>query len=109
MVQQELQVSKLRTHGAGLTSLMLVKIKITMALSPKTIKYIAITVVIVVAGLMIGMFVWDLLKTAIGLLLGFGLVYIGVRVMFGKGLPKQLEKVVNKATGGDPSDKKEDE
>lgn len=76
-----------------------------MALSPKTIKYIAIGVVVVVVGLVITSYVWDLLKTAIGVGIGVAFVVIGIRVMFGKGLPSSIEKAVNKATGGEDKDK----
>jgi len=76
-----------------------------MALPPNAVKYIAIGVVVVVAILMIGAIVWDFLKIAIGLLIGFGLIYLGIRFMMGKGLPKGLEKVVKKAV----KDEKKDE
>lgn len=80
-----------------------------MALSPTTIKYIAVGVVIAVAVLLIGAFVWDLLKVAAGLLIGFGLIYLGIRFLMGKGLPKDMEKLVNKAVkaGKDKNEKEE--
>lgn len=68
-------------------------------------KYIAIGVVIVVAILIIGAIVWDMLKIAIGLIVGFGLIYLGIRFMLGKGLPKGLEKVVKKAVKEDKEKK----
>ncbi|MEE9311336.1 MAG: hypothetical protein V3V10_02880 [Planctomycetota bacterium] len=83
-----------------------------MALSPRTIKYIAVGVIVVVVGLVITSYVWDLLKTAIGVGIGVAFVVIGIRVMFGKGLPSSIEKAVNKATGGkaesDDKDKSDD-
>lgn len=78
-----------------------------MALPPNAVKYIAIGVLIVVALVIIGAIVWDLLKIAIGLIVGFGLIYLGIRFMMGKGLPKGIEKVVDKAVKGDK--KKDDE
>lgn len=82
-----------------------------MALSPQTIKYISIGVVIVVLVLIVGAIVWDALKIAVGLLLGVGLIYLGVRYMLGFGLPKSMANVVDKAmkAGADeePGDKKD--
>jgi hypothetical protein len=68
-----------------------------MALSPTTVKYIAIGVLIAVAVLLIGAIVWDVLKVVAGLLIGGGLIYLGVRFLMGKGLPKNMEKLVDKA------------
>lgn len=68
-----------------------------MPLSPTQIKYIAVGVVILVAVLIIGSIIIDLLKVAIGLLIGLGLIYLGVRFLMGKGLPKSMEKIVDKA------------
>ncbi|MDC1142916.1 hypothetical protein OAU50_07465 [Planctomycetota bacterium] len=72
-----------------------------MALSPTAVKYIAIAVILVVVGAVVLSALWEFLMTAIGILIGVGLVVIGFRVMFGKGLPKPIEKAVNKATGGE--------
>lgn len=68
-----------------------------MALSPTAIKYIAIAVVVLVACLLIVSIVWDALKLAIGLLIGVGLIYLGIRFLFGKGLPPAMKKVADKA------------
>lgn len=76
-----------------------------MALPPNAVKYIAIGVVIVVAILLIGAIVWDFLKIAAGLLIGFGLIYLGIRFMMGKGLPKGIENVVKKAVKEDKEEK----
>ncbi|MBZ0137321.1 MAG: hypothetical protein K8I27_13225 [Planctomycetes bacterium] len=74
-------------------------------------KYIAIGVVIVVAVLLIGAIVWDFLKIVAGLIIGFGLIYLGIRFMLGKGLPKGIEKVVKKAVkeGKEAADEKKEE
>ena len=76
-----------------------------MALSPTTVKYIAIGVLIAVAVLLIGAIVWDLLKIVAGLLIGGGLIYLGVRFLMGKGLPKNMEKLVDKAVSAGKDDK----
>lgn len=68
-----------------------------MALSPTAVKYIAIAVVVLVASLLIVSIVWDALKLAIGLLIGVGLIYLGIRFLFGKGLPPAMKKVADKA------------
>jgi hypothetical protein len=78
-----------------------------MALSPTQVKYIAVGVVIVVAVLIIGSIIIDLLKVAIGLLIGLGLIYLGVRFLMGKGLPKGMEKIVDKAVKATKDEKKE--
>jgi hypothetical protein len=79
-----------------------------MALSPTTIKYIAIGVVIAVGIIVVGAIIWDALKIAVGLLFGFGLIYLGVRFLMGKGLPKNVEKLVEKAVKQDKDDKPAD-
>ena len=79
-----------------------------MALSPTTVKYIAIGVLIAVGVLLIGAIVWDILKVVAGLLIGFGLIYLGIRFLLGKGLPKNMEKLVDKAVKAGKDDKKED-
>ncbi len=68
-----------------------------MALSPTTIKYISIAVVVVVVCLLVVSIVWDALKLAVGLLIGLGLIYLGVRFLFGKGLPSGMKKLADKA------------
>ncbi|MBX3458438.1 MAG: hypothetical protein KF696_00570 [Planctomycetes bacterium] len=68
-----------------------------MALSPTAVKYIAIAIVVLVACLLIVSIVWDALKLAIGLLIGVGLIYLGIRFLFGKGLPPAMKKVADKA------------
>lgn len=68
-----------------------------MALSPQAIKYISIGVLVVVLVLIVGAIVWDVLKIAVGLLLGVGLIYLGIRYMLGFGLPKSMANVVDKA------------
>ncbi len=68
-----------------------------MALSPGTVKYIAIAVVIVVVCLLVVSIVWEALKIAIGLIIGLGLIYLGVRFIMGKGLPPAMKKVADKA------------
>ena len=79
-----------------------------MALSPTTVKYIAIGVLIAVGVLLIGAIVWDILKVVAGLLIGFGLIYLGIRFLMGKGLPKNMEKLVDKAVKAGKDDKKDD-
>ncbi|MCA8919243.1 MAG: hypothetical protein KDB32_09195 [Planctomycetes bacterium] len=79
-----------------------------MALSPTTVKYIAIGVLIAVGVLLIGAIVWDILKVVAGLLIGFGLIYLGIRFLLGKGLPKNMEKLVDKAVKAGKDDKKDD-
>ena len=76
-----------------------------MALSPTTVKYIAIGVLIAVAVLLIGAIVWDVLKVIAGLLIGGGLIYLGIRFLMGKGLPKNMEKLVDKAVSAGKDDK----
>jgi hypothetical protein len=68
-----------------------------MALSSTTVKYISIGVLAVVVILIVGAILIDLLKVAIGLIIGLGLIYLGVRFLMGKGLPKGMEKMVDKA------------
>ena len=79
-----------------------------MALSPTAVKYIAIGVVIVVAVLIIGAIVIDFLKVVVGLLIGGGLIYLGVRFLIGKGLPKNMEKLVEKAVKAGKEEEKKD-
>ena len=79
-----------------------------MALSPTTVKYIAIGVLIAVGVLLIGAIVWDILKVVAGLLIGFGLIYLGIRFLLGKGRPKNMEKLVDKAVKAGKDDKKDD-
>ncbi|MCA8937221.1 MAG: hypothetical protein KDB68_13565 [Planctomycetes bacterium] len=71
-------------------------------------KYIAIGVLIAVGVLLIGAIVWDILKVVAGLLIGFGLIYLGIRFLLGKGLPKNMEKLVDKAVKAGKDDKKDD-
>ncbi len=68
-----------------------------MALSPSTIKYIAIAVLIVVVCLLVISIVWQALQVALGLIIGLGLIYLGVRFILGKGLPPAMKKVADKA------------
>jgi hypothetical protein len=68
-----------------------------MALSPTAVKYIAIGVVVAVAILLVGAIIVDVLKVVLGLLIGGALIYLGVRFLMGKGLPKGMEKMVDKA------------
>jgi hypothetical protein len=68
-----------------------------MALSPTNVKYIAIGVLIFVACLLVVSIVWDALKIALGLIIGLGLIYLGVRFILGKGLPPAMKKVADKA------------
>ena len=77
-----------------------------MALSPTAVKYIAIVVVVVVAVLMIGAIVIDFLKIVVGLLIGGGLIYLGIRFLLGKGLPKNVEKLVDKAVKASKEEEK---
>jgi len=67
-----------------------------MALSPTTIKYIAIGVGITLAVLFVGALLWDILKIALGILVGVGLIYLGLRFLLGKGLPKGIEDAAKK-------------
>jgi hypothetical protein len=76
-----------------------------MALSPTTVKYIAIGVVIVVAAIIALSIVWDLLKIAVGLLIGIGLIWLGIRFMLGKGLPPKMKKMADKALNMAKEDK----
>ena len=68
-----------------------------MALSPKHVKYMVIGVLVVVVGIFALSLLWQMLKIAVGVLIGLTLIYLGVRFLLGKGLPKKLEKAVNKA------------
>ena len=86
---------------------MVIAFKERMALSPTTVKYIAIGVVIVVAVLIIGAIVIDILKVVVGLLIGGGLIYLGIRFLMGKGLPKNMEKLVEKAVKAGKEEEKE--
>jgi hypothetical protein len=78
-----------------------------MPLSPTQVKYIAIGVVIVVAVLIIGSFVLEVLKYVLGVGIGLGLIYLGVRFLMGKGLPKTMEKMVDKAVKASKDEKKD--
>jgi hypothetical protein len=77
-----------------------------MALSSTTVKYISIGVLAVVVILIVGAILIDLLKVAIGLIIGLGLIYLGVRFLMGKGLPKNMEKLVDKAVKATKDDDK---
>lgn len=77
-----------------------------MAFSPRQIKYVAGGVLVVVVGIFALSLLWEVLKIAGGLLIGCGLIYLGFRFLLGKGLPKSLDKVVDKALS-DKSDKEE--
>jgi hypothetical protein len=77
-----------------------------MALTSTQVKYIAIGVLIVVAVLIVGSIIIDALKIALGLLIGVGLIYLGLRFLMGKGLPKGMEKIVDKAAKATKDDKK---
>ena len=80
-----------------------------MALSPQAIKYISIGVLVVIAAVIIGSIIWDFLKIAVGLLVGVGLIYLGLRYMLGFGLPKSMANMVDKAmkAGADDDPAKE--
>lgn len=78
-----------------------------MALSPTTIKYIAIAVLIAVGVLLIGAIVWDILKIVAGLLIGGGLIYLGMRFLLGKGLPANMQKLTDKAMKSDEEEDKD--
>ncbi len=67
-----------------------------MALSATTIKYILIAVVVVLLAMFVAALVWDFLKIALGVLVGGGLVYLGVRFLLGKGLPKPMADAAKK-------------
>ncbi|MBX3475484.1 MAG: hypothetical protein KF754_13985 [Planctomycetes bacterium] len=67
-----------------------------MALSPTAIKYIAIGVLVVLLAMFVGALLWDILKIALGILVGGGLIYLGVRFLLGKGLPKSMENAAKK-------------
>jgi hypothetical protein len=77
-----------------------------MALSSTTVKYISIGVLAIVVILIVGAILIDLLKVAIGLIIGLGLIYLGVRFLMGKGLPKNMEKLVDKAVKATKDDDK---
>jgi hypothetical protein len=77
-----------------------------MALTSTQVKYISIGVLAVVVMLVVGAILIDLLKVAIGLLIGLGLIYLGVRFLMGKGLPKGMEKMVDKAVKATKDDEK---
>jgi len=87
--------------------LLVIAFKERMALSPTAVKYIAIGVVIVVAVLIVGAIVIDILKVVVGLLIGGGLIYLGIRFLMGKGLPKNMEKLVEKAVKAGKEEEKE--
>jgi hypothetical protein len=72
-----------------------------MALSPTTIKYIAIAVVVVVLVMLISALLWDLLKIVVGVLVAGALIYLGFRMILGKGLPKGIKSAVEKAVRSD--------
>lgn len=76
-----------------------------MALSPTTVKYIAIGVVVIVAAIIALSIVWDLLKIAVGLLIGLGLIWLGIRFILGKGLPPKMKKMADKALNMAKEDK----
>lgn len=67
-----------------------------MALSPTAIKYIAIAILVVLVAMFIGALLWDILKIALGVLIGAGLIYLGFRFLLGKGLPKAMEDAAKK-------------
>lgn len=67
-----------------------------MALSPTAIKYIAIGIGVVMVAMFIGALLWDILKVALGVLVGVGLIYLGLRFLLGKGLPKSMEEAAKK-------------
>jgi hypothetical protein len=77
-----------------------------MALSSTQVKYIAIGVLAVVVILIVGSILVDLLKVAIGVIIGLGLIYLGVRFLMGKGLPKGMAKMVDKAVKATKDDEK---
>ncbi len=76
-----------------------------MALPPTAVKYIAIAVIIVVGIFVIGALVWDILKIAVGLLIGGGLIYLGMRFLMGKGLPPKVKKLADKALSSEEDEK----
>lgn len=78
-----------------------------MALPPTAIKYIAIAVIVAVAILLIGAIMWDILKIAVGLLIGGGLIYLGFRFLLGKGLPSNMKKLADKAMKSDDGEENE--
>lgn len=81
-----------------------------MALPPTAVKYIAIGVIVIVAVVVIGAIIWDILKIAVGLLIGGGLIYLGVRFLLGKGLPKNVKDLADKVRkSDDDKDSKQDE
>jgi hypothetical protein len=70
---------------------------VRMAMSPSQVKFIAIAVVIIVVCLLVVSIVWDALKIAVGMIVGLGLIYLGIRFILGKGLPPAMKKVADKA------------
>jgi hypothetical protein len=68
-----------------------------MALSPTNVKYIAIGVVVVVVSIVVLQLAWEALRVAVGIAIGLGLIYLGVRFILGKGLPPAMKKVADKA------------
>jgi O-antigen/teichoic acid export membrane protein len=71
-----------------------------MALPPTAVKWIAIVVLVVVVVFLVVSIVWEALKIAVGLLIGGALIYLGVRFLLGKGLPKPLKRAADKALKG---------
>jgi divalent metal cation (Fe/Co/Zn/Cd) transporter len=72
------------------------------------VKYIAVGTLVAVAVLVIGAVVWDVLKVVVGILIGGGLIYLGIRFLIGKGLPKNMEKLVDRAVKASKDDETEE-
>ncbi|MBE7491975.1 MAG: hypothetical protein HS108_09520 [Planctomycetes bacterium] len=67
-----------------------------MPLSPTAVKYLAIGILVLLGAMFIGALLWDILKIALGLLIGLGLIYLGLRFLAGKGLPRAMEDAAKK-------------
>ncbi len=75
-----------------------------MALSSTQIKWIAIITVVVIAVIIVASLLWEVIKIVAGVVIGGGLIYLGLRFLFGGGFPKPIAKFTNRWTDGDSND-----
>lgn len=61
-----------------------------MELSKTQWKYIAIGILVLVVGMFLLGVLWDLLWKLAGIVIAVVLIFIGIRFLFGKGLPDSL-------------------
>jgi len=84
-----------------------------LPLTAKQTRYILVGAALLLVAVVILSILWEALKTIVGVAIGLFFLYLGVRLILGKGLPGSVSKVVKKAAGsiggGEGEDKPKEE